>query len=376
MRALQAACLTGRSAECRDDDPPPRGYGCPVPTTPAVLAALADAAVQGLVPERVQGALERVGNRHHVAFVEDTRARRWVVRLPIDAVSAARQDASVALLETLPRHLPFDVPKPMGFAALPDGRRAMVYPFIPGSLLDFAVLPPGPGLTSDIGRALAALHDLDPHVVEESGLPVYEAQECRRRLQGEVDRGAQTGLVPDGLLGRWERVLDNESWWGFESCVVHGYVANRHVLVTVDQAQDASQVRFSALLGWEGATVGDPAEDLASFSRALSLQAWETMFSAYMRTRRDVVDPYLHERAQFLGELRVLSRVLQARGRQDRDELDHATGNLQRLNDLVSDDAHPGNRGAPVGNVPVEFDAEPVDEHWYFSGSDGARPRS
>lgn len=343
-------------------------------TTPAVLAALADAAVQGLVPERVQGALERVGNRHHVAFIEDTRGRHWVVRLPIDAVCAARQDASVALLETLPPHLPFDVPKPRGFAALPDGRRAMVYPFIPGSLLDFAVLPPEPGLTSDIGRALAALHDLDPHLIEESGLPVYEAQECRRRLQGEVERGAHTGLVPQGLLRRWERVLDNESWWDFDPCVVHGYVGNRHVLATFEHAQEASQVRFSALLGWEGATVGDPGEDLASFSRAVSVQAWETLFSAYVSTRRDVVDPHLHGRAQFLGELRVLSRVLAARGRHNRDELEQAVEDLRHLNDLVRDDAPPS-KGSSVASVPVEFDTDPVDEQWYSSGGDGSRPK-
>lgn len=344
-----------------------------MPTTPAVLAALADAAVQGLVPERVQGALERVGNRHHVAFVQDTRGRRWVVRLPIDAVCAARQDASVALLETLPPHLPFDVPRPRGFAALPDGRRAMVYPFIPGSLLDFAVLPPEHGLASDIGSALAALHDLDPHLIEESGLPVYEAQECRRRLQGEVERGAQTGCVPKGLLARWGRVLDNESWWSFDPCVVHGYVANRHVLVTFDHAQDASQVRFSALLGWEGATVGDPAEDLASFSRAVSMHAWQTLFSAYGRTRRDVVDPHLHERAQFLGELRVLSRVLGARGRHNKDELELAVDGLQHLDDLVRDEAPP-NTGSTADSVPVEFDTDPLDEQWYSGGSDGSRP--
>ncbi|WP_168581990.1 phosphotransferase [Gephyromycinifex aptenodytis] len=347
-----------------------------MPTTPAVLAALADAAVQGLLPERVRGALERIGNRHHVGFIEDSRGRHWVVRLPVDAVSAARQDASVALLEMLPRHLPFDVPEPAGFAALPDGRRAMVYPYLPGCLLDFTALPAGPGLTRDIGRALAALHDLDPRVVEEAGLPVYEAEECRRRLQGEVERGAQTGLVPAGLLNRWQRLLENQAWWEFTPSVVHGYIANRHLLATWEDARDAAEVRLSALLGWEGATVGDPAEDLASFSRALTPEACETLFSAYLRARRASVDTYLIERAQFLGELRVLSRLLQARGSQDRDELAQASQHLQRLDDLVGDETRGDRPTCAADGVPVQFDADPIDGQWYSSDGDPGTDRS
>ncbi len=52
-------------------------------------------------------------------------------------------DVTVALLGLLARRLPFSVPTPKGFAALKEGGRAAVYPYLPGQNIDLRLFPPG-----------------------------------------------------------------------------------------------------------------------------------------------------------------------------------------------------------------------------------------
>lgn len=327
------------------------------------LAALADAAVPGLRPVRVEAIVERVGDRFHVAIVEDDAGRGWIVRLPADAVAAAQQDASAAILPALAGRLPFAVPVPEGFAALPDGRRAMVYPLISGHLIDNTLLPAGPGLAVSIGHALAALHDIDPRLVDEHALPSYDAGECRHRWATDVDRGAQTGLVPAPLLARWERMLDDVSWWRFAPATVHGYLAPTHLLAEFD-SDDAASGAVAALLSWEDVKVADPAEDLASFARSAPPEALDTVFRAYAARRGTPPDPHLLARAGLLGELRLLTRLLWANAVHDDAAVEHARGALSRLAALVGDEERAHRRGEPL---PVAYEEAPVPQDWYSS---------
>ena len=113
-------------------------------------------------------------------------------------------DITVALLGMLARRLPFSVPTPKGFVALKEGGRAAVYPYLAGRPLELTHLPAGPGLAAEIGRAIAALHNVDRQLFDEAGLPSYDADTYRTRRLSELDRAAATGHVPTGLLARWE----------------------------------------------------------------------------------------------------------------------------------------------------------------------------
>ena len=154
--------------------------------TPLALAAIASAAVPGLDPANVEGVIHRPGHQFEVAFVQDTQHRRWVVRAPMTAAAGAQMDVAVSLLELFSRRLPFSVPMPKGFVALDEGVRAVVYPFIAGRPLDFAQLPGGPGITADLGRALAALHNLDLALCEEAGLTSYDPDTYRTRRLADL----------------------------------------------------------------------------------------------------------------------------------------------------------------------------------------------
>lgn len=333
------------------------------------LAALLDAAVPGARPTRVEEVVERVGERFRVGFAEDEQGRRWVVRLPADAVAAALQDQSLALLGLLDGRLSAAVPRPAGFAALRDGRRAMVYPLISGRILSFEALPPGPGAATALGEAIAAVHNLDPALYEEAGMPSYDSEDCRRRRQSDVDLGAQTGLVPTGLLSRWETMLDDVAWWRFPTRPVHGRLDAEHVLIGFSDADDASTSRVVALTSWEYAQVGDPAEDLASVLALAAPEAAETVLDSYARSLHEPPDPALRHRATLLHELRLLSDLLTARRLDDRKAITVATEILRRLDDEVGDEDIVGNRsGTAIDVVPLDFTPEPTPSELYSAG--------
>lgn len=273
--------------------------------SPLALAALATVAVPGLDPYDVR-ALGAPDSDTDAALVADSQRRRWVVRAPTDAASGAALEAETALVGLLSTQvengrLPFAVPTPAGFAALPDGGRAVVHAQIDGRAVELEWLEPGPGLSADLGRSIAALHELPVAVVESLGLPTYSADEYRRRRQAEVDEAARTGHVPATLQARWESRLEDVSWWRFRPTVVHGDLSGERVLV--------ADGRVTGILGWSQAMVADPADDLAWLLVAAPADAAESIVEAYQLRRTELTDPHLADRALLAGEL-ALARWL------------------------------------------------------------------
>ncbi|MCL2422374.1 MAG: phosphotransferase [Micrococcales bacterium] len=276
--------------------------------SPVALAALATVAVPGLDP---LDALELADDEHDAALVVDSDQRRWVVRAPVDGASGASMEREIALLQALDAQvttgrLPFKVPVPVGFAPLTEAGRAAVHEMIPGQTIDLEQLMPGPGLATNLGAALAALHELPTSVVETLGLPSYTPDEYRRRRQAEVDEAARTGFVPPALLDRWEARLENVAWWRFRPTVVHGDMVAERVVVGTGEAEGT----VAAILGWSSAQVADPADDLAWFLVAAAADTAGCVLDAYQRHRPGMSDPHLADRAALAGELAVARWLL------------------------------------------------------------------
>ncbi len=299
------------------------------PRSPLVLAALASVAVPGLVPLTAR-ALPG-GDDVDVAQVGDELDRRWVVRAPRTPAAAALLEQEWRFLGTLTGRLPFAVPLVAGTVALPDGGRAGVHRALDGVPIEPAALVRGPGLTAALGRALAAVHDLPPRLVEEAELPVYSAAEHRTRRLAELDRAAATGHVPGGLLARWERALEEAGAWRFTPCVVHGDLAAENVLVAGDGV--------SAVLGWGQTRVGDPADDLAWLVAGASEDATESVLEAYANTRRDAPDRDLLRRARLSGELAVGRWLLHGTTNGDEAVVSDAVAMLTALEESVDGQA-------------------------------------
>lgn len=286
-----------------------------MPRSPLALAALATVAIPGLDAFDVRQPRQS-GSEYDVALVTDSEHRHWVVRAPANAAAGAALEAEVVLLAALAAHvdsgaLPFEVPRPAGFAHLPEGGRVAVHPLVRGDALRLDTLAPGPGLAASLGRALGALHQLPTSVVENAGLPVYDAPAYRQRRLAEVDEAAKTGKVPASLLRRWESKLEDVRLWRFQPTVVHGDLTASHVLV--------HEGAVSGILDWDDAMVADPADDLSWLLVAASPDAAESVLEAYLLRRTELTDPFLTERALLAGELALARWLLYGvrTGRQD-----------------------------------------------------------
>jgi len=330
-----------------------------VTRTPLALAALASVAVPGLDPVTVEGTPHLPGHQFEVAFIEDTQHRRWVVRAPLTAAAGAQMDVTVSLLGLLSRRLPFSVPMPKGFVDLKEGGRAAVYPYMAGRPLHFPHLPAGPGIAAELGRAIAALHNVDRALFDEAGLPTYDADTYRTRRLSDLDRAAATGHVPTALLARWERSLEDVSLWRFAPTPTHGDLTGDQVLAVFDDDEDAATGRIRGLTGWEDAKVADPADDFAALVTQAPPAAFDTVLEAYAHARVDRPDKHLERRARLAGELTLVSELLTAVGSKDQGGIEACAGRLRKLDaDTFEEDLDeavvPATRAAAVS--PVDAD--------------------
>ena len=301
---------------------------------PLTLAALASAAVPGLDPDTVEGVVSSgPGDTVDVAFVSDREHRRWVVRCPRTPAASAQIERSAALLALLVRRLTTPVPAVRGWVALPEGGRAAVHTYLTGRPVNLDGIAAGSALATGLGRLVAQLHNLDPRVYEEAGVPVYDAPSYRARRLAELDRAAATGRVPTGLLTRWEQVLDDESLWSFTTTPTHGEISGTTLLATPD---DGDEPAVKALLGWESAQVADPADDLAPLVAALDPEALDTVLEAYAHARVERPDRHLQERARIVGEMQLVRTMMAAVAAGDDEGAEEHARELRRLDDRLA----------------------------------------
>jgi aminoglycoside phosphotransferase (APT) family kinase protein len=136
-----------------------------------------------------------------------------------------------------------------------------------------------------LARELGRLHSLD---VEALDLPGYPAAPARDRLLREIDyrwsKWQQDTLQPYPVIDCAFERLRRECQSGLGGpALVHGDVLPHNLLV-----EDG---RLTALLDWEFAHIGDPAEDLAYCRPAVSAALpWEDFLAAYQDAGGAAVD--------------------------------------------------------------------------------------
>ncbi|MDE0572565.1 phosphotransferase [Demequina sp. B12] len=307
-----------------------------MPRSPLALAALASVAVPGLDVYDVLRSPHSDAD-FDVVVVKDSTGQRWIVRAPRRAAAGAALEAERGLLKALGRAhdtglISFDVPRPKGAASMSgtDDGRAIVYSEVPGAPLMMARLEPGPGLAANLGRALAEIHELPPTLVEDEGLPTYDAEQYRQRRLAELDAGIHTGKIPPRLADRWERQLENVSWWRFEPCVVHGDLGEHQIMVSGDTVR--------GVVDWMDARVADPADDLAWLVASAPEDIVDAVVEAYQMRRRETPDAHLLDRARLASELALLRWLMYGVRTDNADVIADGEGMLADLATMLFDD--------------------------------------
>lgn len=261
------------------------------------LAAIASAAVPGLNvtafgPEPDDGAA------FSSALLVDSENRRWRVRSPRHAEASTRLETERQVLRAfspaIRAELPFLLPTVAG--TVRQGELiTFVYSHIAGKAETVDELASGSAaLALEIGRAIAAIHDLPQELVTTFDLPSYTANEFRQRKLNELDQAATTGKIPPSLLRRWEHAMEDVALWRFNSCVVHGDLHEDNILLDGDAV--------SAVIGWTDLRVGDPADDFAWLVAVNDPDFVDTVMQAYAAARNETPDPHLLRRAALSAE--------------------------------------------------------------------------
>jgi len=303
------APLPGASAEPpRSSTPAPQAQPAETPRphhTALSLAAMASVAVAGLNPTRLALPQSETPERHIIGVI-DTQGRHWEVHeARTDAVGASLE-AEAEVLRRIGRvvddgRLSFDVPRVAGSLRQKDAH-IQVRSHVEGKPIPVETLRPGPGMSAGLGKALGEIHELSMPVISEAGMPVYDAEEVRRRWLSLLDDTAATGRTPPALLGRWEQALEDTALWRFRPTVVHGDLAEENVLVAGGTVV--------AVRGWSQAHVGDPAEDLAWVYSSAPVDCLDSIEDAYDIARSEGVDRHLRERAELVSELSLARWLL------------------------------------------------------------------
>ena len=321
------------------------------------LAAMATVAVTGLNPARLALPQSETPERH-ITGVIDTQGRHWEVHeARTDAVGASLE-AEAEVLRRISRvvddgRLSFDVPRVSG-SLRQQSAHIQVRSHVEGKPIPVETLRPGPGMSAGLGKALGEIHELAVTVISEAGMPVYDAEEVRRRWLSLLDDAATTGKTPPTLLGRWEQALEDTALWRFRPTVVHGDLAEENVLVA-----GGSVV---AVRGWSQAHVGDPAEDLAWVYSSAPVDCLDSIEDAYDIARSEGVDRHLRERAELVSELSLARWLLHGVRTGDKPVINDAVAMLEDLAAQVGDaplveQASPRLAPVPGEREPAEPDA-------------------
>lgn len=320
-----------------------------VTRTPIELAAIASAAVPGLTPTGVSAAPDDAAD-FQSAVLRDDAGKHWRVRSPKHAEASVRLETELHVLRCFTpgvrAELPFLLPHVAGSVRQGD-LSTFVYSHLPGSTrtIDELVSEPG-SISAELGRIMAAIHDLPLELVHSADLPSYSANEFRQRKLNELDQAATTGKIPSSLLLRWENALEDLALWQFQPSVVHGDLHEDHLLV--------HDGRIAAVNGWTDMRIGDPADDFAWLIAANDQGFADSVLESYSVAVQRAPDRHLLRRAALSAEFALAQWLVRGLAIDDPAVVAEAE---EMLTTLESDIAEYG--GQPISADPPEQQHSP-----------------
>lgn len=317
--------------------------------SPLILAALAKAAVPHLNFHEVKSLSANSNGAFDTALLTATTGEHYVIRVANTQAAGAEQDVELRALKALGKpermRLPFKITNQIGEVKDEKGSRALVFEFVYGNPTDIGSVPADSALSHSIAKAIAAIHNLDPAIVENAHLASFESAETVRGRVAELDRFASTGKVPAILLSRWEQALEDVSLFRFKPAVIHGGL-NGDSLLTLDD-------EVAGVLGWSNLRVSDPAEDFAWILGAGIHELSESIIDVYRQSHYNV-DDSLRLRATLYSEFEIARWLMHGITKQDQEIIDDAISMLEVLAEDVATGAVGRLIAKPVSAVASE----------------------
>lgn len=248
------------------------------------------AEIHGLTLDPSSITINELGLDFQVAIGTTNSGDSWVLRIPRRPDVTERAAVEGRLLHCLAPHL--DV-------AIPDWKihseQLIAYPLLPGE----------PGLTLDeagqpqwhfdlesrhyahcLADVLAQLHAVDPRVVADSGIEVFNPDSVRQRKREDIATVVNEFEVSPDLQDRWNAWLADDRYWPQHTTVTHGEIYPAHQLMTGE--------RIDSILDWTTAAIGDPARDFVFHQASVSPQAFDATVARYV-AQGGVASPLLAE---------------------------------------------------------------------------------
>ncbi|GAB3046671.1 macrolide 2'-phosphotransferase [Virgibacillus ainsalahensis] len=216
-----------------------------------------------------------------VAFVSDRQDEKWVLRIPRreDVVPTAKKEKEI--LDLVGPRIPIEAPNWAIFTeeliaykllkGIPAGtvdseKQAYVWE------IDEKNIPVI--FHETLGRAIAALHQVNHEEARQTGLDVQKHGQIRRSMQLRMDKVKERFGVSEELWARWQKWLDNDSLWPNQTALIHGDLHPGHLLIDENS-------RVTGLIDWTEARVDDPANDFVGHLMAFGEDALKALIKSY-----------------------------------------------------------------------------------------------
>lgn len=278
------------------------GYGVRVHRNSYSLAALAAAAVPGLVPAQTTPIATPVEDLD-VAGVVGEDGRRVMILSPASVPAGVHLERDLRVADALTgTPLRGVIPPVLGFVKLAEGGRAAVTEAPVGRPLMLQDLQDSPALARSLGQVLARIHTVPRYAAEAAGVESFTPAALRAEHRDRVTRAQEGGHLPAAVAQRWEALLADEELWDFTPQFVHADLSEESLFIADD--------RISAIRDWSSSKVADPAADLAWLVSALDAERFDELYASYREELPTATHPRLMERAQALGEFAVVAWLI------------------------------------------------------------------
>ncbi|WP_033542254.1 macrolide 2'-phosphotransferase [Planococcus sp. CAU13] len=127
---------------------------------------------------------------------------------------------------------------------------------------------------STLAKGMVSLHRIPMSAVAEGGLPVQSVTEVRGQMRERMDRVKAELGVSEKLWTRWQKWVEDDSFWPEYTAFIHGDLHPGHILID-------GKERVTGFIDWTEAKVADVSNDFIGHLRTHGELALERLVETY-----------------------------------------------------------------------------------------------